>query len=174
MEAITTPKYKSLTITGPVSVDKVQQKPNINSFNILPGARLMGPTGAGKSSITRLTTYLLHNQFIEVLGLNSPEKISSGRLEGFTQSVSTYTLNNVKHKGAPVYLVDSPVMCALRVMMGKMWENERKGGAECTRNDEIRTKTTRNAKYEDDEGRRRRTGAKLRGKLVYSVVEIVQ
>ena len=46
--------------------------------------------------------------------------------------------------------------------------NERKGGAECTQNDEIRTKTRRNARYEDDEGRWRQTGAILRRKLVYS------
>ncbi|KAF9044021.1 hypothetical protein BJ165DRAFT_179150 [Panaeolus papilionaceus] len=92
MTAITTPKYRRLRVNGPVSVDKVQRRPSIISCNIL----LMGPTGAGKSS------------FIEALGLNSAEKISSGRLEGFTQSVSSYRLNNVQYGNAPVYLVDSP------------------------------------------------------------------
>ncbi|KAF9044038.1 hypothetical protein BJ165DRAFT_179400 [Panaeolus papilionaceus] len=92
MDATAMPSYKVLEVTGPVSVDKVQQKRKSNGFNVL----LMGPTGAGKSS------------FIEALGLNSAEKISSGRLEGFTQSVSTYRLNNIKFNGHPVYLVDSP------------------------------------------------------------------
>ncbi|KAF9044030.1 hypothetical protein BJ165DRAFT_1528606 [Panaeolus papilionaceus] len=92
MDATAMPSYKVLEVTGPVSVDKVQQKRKSNGFNVL----LMGPTGAGKSS------------FIEALGLNSAEKISSGRLEGFTQSVSTYRLNNVQYGGKLVYLVDSP------------------------------------------------------------------
>ncbi|KAF9033335.1 hypothetical protein BJ165DRAFT_1410411 [Panaeolus papilionaceus] len=88
------------------------------------------------------------------------------------------SLNHVLHPTA----VDVRVTDEGDVTMSESWGlrvlrenvgNERKGGAECTRNDEIRTKTRRNTKYEDDEGRWRRTGAKLRRKRVYSVVEIV-
>ncbi|PPQ99680.1 hypothetical protein CVT24_009752 [Panaeolus cyanescens] len=68
--------------------------------------RIMGPTGAGKSS------------FVESFGFKdeSCPKISSNGLEGCTQVVTTYTLENVyimdEHEGEltewPLYLIDSP------------------------------------------------------------------
>ncbi|PPQ83607.1 hypothetical protein CVT24_005420 [Panaeolus cyanescens] len=59
----------------------------------------MGPTGAGKST------------FIEALaGPNSKmEKISSGRLEGYTQDITCYEVLNFKrHNDYTMYIIDSP------------------------------------------------------------------
>ncbi|KAF9034336.1 hypothetical protein BJ165DRAFT_1513122 [Panaeolus papilionaceus] len=58
--------------------------------------RIMGPTGAGKSS------------FIESLGLKDSSKISSNGLNGYTQTIATYKINNVTQDGRTIYLVDSP------------------------------------------------------------------
>ncbi|KAF9043437.1 P-loop containing nucleoside triphosphate hydrolase protein [Panaeolus papilionaceus] len=85
-------EFKEIEVTGAVSVERVDrvQRP---CWKVL----IMGPTGAGKSS------------FIEALGLEGSLKISSNGLDGFTQGVSTYKLNNVVNRdGYPIYLVDSP------------------------------------------------------------------
>ncbi|KAF9043400.1 hypothetical protein BJ165DRAFT_1315883, partial [Panaeolus papilionaceus] len=57
---------------------------------------IMGPIGAGKS------------RFIETLGWHGAHKISSGGLDGFTQSVTAYRLNNATTHDLPIYLIDSP------------------------------------------------------------------
>ncbi|KAF9037924.1 hypothetical protein BJ165DRAFT_414731 [Panaeolus papilionaceus] len=56
----------------------------------------MGPTGSGKSS------------FIEALGLKGTSRISSNGLDGCTQTISAYHLNNVTQNRNAIYLVDSP------------------------------------------------------------------
>ncbi|KAF9050476.1 hypothetical protein BJ165DRAFT_1003679 [Panaeolus papilionaceus] len=58
--------------------------------------RIMGPTGAGKST------------FIELLGSKDELQISSDQLDGFTQTVSTYEVKNARYKGRKIFLVDSP------------------------------------------------------------------
>ncbi|KAF9044925.1 hypothetical protein BJ165DRAFT_1317976, partial [Panaeolus papilionaceus] len=64
-----------------------------------------GPTGAGKSS------------FIEAVACNSSLQISSNRLEGFTQSISTYRVKNVHQAGDPIYLVDVPGFADTKISM---------------------------------------------------------
>ncbi|KAF9043404.1 hypothetical protein BJ165DRAFT_1529440 [Panaeolus papilionaceus] len=84
-------EYKAINVTGAVSVERVDRI-QVSHGRVL----IMGPTGAGKSS------------FIEALGLKDSLKISSNGLDGYTQAVSTYKLNNVTRNGYPIYLVDSP------------------------------------------------------------------
>ncbi|KAF9043429.1 hypothetical protein BJ165DRAFT_1595380 [Panaeolus papilionaceus] len=85
-------EYNEIKVTGPVSVERVDRVQH-PCRKVL----IMGPTGAGKSS------------FIEALGLKGSSKISSNGLDGCTQGVSTYKLNNVtRPNGNPIYLVDSP------------------------------------------------------------------
>ncbi|KAF9030892.1 hypothetical protein BJ165DRAFT_1572293 [Panaeolus papilionaceus] len=85
-------EYKTIEVTGSVSVEQVDSV-QCSCRKVL----IMGPTGAGKSS------------FIEALGLKDSAKISINGLDGFTQGISTYKLNNVmdSHRN-PIYLVDSP------------------------------------------------------------------
>ncbi|PPR00096.1 hypothetical protein CVT24_008998 [Panaeolus cyanescens] len=80
-----------MTITGTVSAERVDAVIR-GSWKVL----IMGPTGAGKSS------------FIEALGDKTSLQISSNRLDGCTQSISAYTLKNVRHRGVPIYVVDTP------------------------------------------------------------------
>ncbi|KAF9043414.1 hypothetical protein BJ165DRAFT_242014 [Panaeolus papilionaceus] len=85
-------EYKKIKVTGPVSVERVDRAER-GTIKVL----IMGPTRAGKSS------------FIEALGLKGSAKISSNSLDGFTQGISTYKLNNVTRlSGNAIYLVDSP------------------------------------------------------------------
>ncbi|KAF9037273.1 hypothetical protein BJ165DRAFT_1614761 [Panaeolus papilionaceus] len=92
-------EYKAIQVTGAVSVERAdtEQRP---SGPVL----IMGPTGAGKSS------------FIEVLGLKGSSKISSNGLDGYTQTVSTYKLNNVTRDGRPIYLVDLPGFADTKIL----------------------------------------------------------
>ncbi|KAF9037954.1 hypothetical protein BJ165DRAFT_1531860 [Panaeolus papilionaceus] len=92
MASDSTRKYKALQVTEPVSVTQVGEETIRNSWTVL----IMGPTGSGKSS------------FIEVLGLKGSSKISSNGLDGCTQTISAYHLNNVTRDGDVIYLVDSP------------------------------------------------------------------
>ncbi|KAF9043418.1 hypothetical protein BJ165DRAFT_1612461 [Panaeolus papilionaceus] len=92
MATTSKPEYKAIKVTGVVSVDLAD-----GVQPICQTVLIMGPTGAGKSSL------------IEALGLKGSSKISSNGLDGFTQGVSTYKLNNVTDgDGDPIYLVDSP------------------------------------------------------------------
>ncbi|KAF9037991.1 P-loop containing nucleoside triphosphate hydrolase protein [Panaeolus papilionaceus] len=93
MASTSTRKYENLKVTEPVSVTQASKDSSIsNGWRVL----IMGPTGAGKSS------------FIEALGLKGTSKISSNGLDGCTQTISTYHLNNVTRDGSVIYLVDSP------------------------------------------------------------------
>ncbi|PPQ71874.1 hypothetical protein CVT24_006890 [Panaeolus cyanescens] len=88
---------KNLEIKGIVSVWPLEMfpwRPDIRRWRIL----IMGPTGSGKSS------------FIEAIaGPNwMINKISSGQLEGFTQDVNCYYIENVMWKEYPIYIVDTP------------------------------------------------------------------
>ncbi|KAF9037963.1 P-loop containing nucleoside triphosphate hydrolase protein [Panaeolus papilionaceus] len=86
-------KYKNLEVTEPVSVVPVEEGSPVRSgYTVL----IMGPTGSGKSS------------FIEALGLKGTSRISSNGLDGCTQTISSYHLNNVTWDGYVIYLVDSP------------------------------------------------------------------
>ncbi|KAF9053205.1 hypothetical protein BJ165DRAFT_1446260 [Panaeolus papilionaceus] len=89
--------YKRIKVTGAVSVERVN---NLN-IDLSPADNwrvlIMGPIGAGKSS------------FIEAFGLEGSSKISSNGLDGYTQAISTYKLNNVTDEGgSPIYLLDLP------------------------------------------------------------------
>ncbi|KAF9050501.1 hypothetical protein BJ165DRAFT_1525721 [Panaeolus papilionaceus] len=84
--------FKEVEVTGPVSVKVVSGKIHPCSQCIL----LMGPTGAGKSS------------FIESLAGNRDLGISKNQLEGFTQDVSAFELVNIKYRGFPICVVDTP------------------------------------------------------------------
>ncbi|KAF9037937.1 hypothetical protein BJ165DRAFT_1531850 [Panaeolus papilionaceus] len=93
MTSTSTRKYKKITVTEPVSVTQVGEESSIRgTCKVL----IMGPTGSGKSS------------FIEALGLKGTSRISSNGLDGCTQTISAYCLNNVTRNGSVIYLVDSP------------------------------------------------------------------
>ncbi|KAF9044072.1 hypothetical protein BJ165DRAFT_1611816 [Panaeolus papilionaceus] len=93
MDASPTVEYKKLKISGPVSVERVASVQEGFSWKVL----IMGPMGSGKST------------FIEALGLQGTTKISSNGLDGCTQTVNAYKLNNATIGGDnPVYFVDSP------------------------------------------------------------------
>ncbi|KAF9034805.1 hypothetical protein BJ165DRAFT_1615670 [Panaeolus papilionaceus] len=90
-------EHENLRVYGTVGVERVEQ---IESLKGIMGVSntflLLGPTGAGKST------------FIEALDSHRSLKISSNQLEGFTKSISTYRLLNVKRSRTPIYLVDVP------------------------------------------------------------------
>ncbi|KAF9031023.1 P-loop containing nucleoside triphosphate hydrolase protein [Panaeolus papilionaceus] len=89
--------YHSIRIDGPISVTPVSKIPRkgIRTTIVL----LLGPTGSGKSS------------FIEALAPKGSLQISSHLLEGCTQSISVYTVENVtslSYSGERIYIVDVP------------------------------------------------------------------
>ncbi|KAF9037946.1 hypothetical protein BJ165DRAFT_1614232 [Panaeolus papilionaceus] len=88
-------KYRDLKVIEPVSVTQASEDSSISDgWRVL----IMGPTGAGKSS------------FIEALGLKGTSRISSNGLDGCTQLITAYRLNNVTRlrDDRRIYLVDSP------------------------------------------------------------------
>ncbi|KAF9034854.1 hypothetical protein BJ165DRAFT_1533888 [Panaeolus papilionaceus] len=86
-------KLKFISVLGAVSVERVS-KFGVGSFIAYV---LLGPTGSGKSS------------FIEAVAANTSLRLSSDKLEGFTQSVSIYQIiNAVTPRGSHIYLVDVP------------------------------------------------------------------
>ncbi|KAF9035775.1 hypothetical protein BJ165DRAFT_1533256 [Panaeolus papilionaceus] len=110
-------EYQYLNISGPISVTPVVPG------NLLWGSvvLILGPTGSGKST------------FIEALLPDSSLQISSNQLEGFTQSIGTYKIENVEvtrtdEPTSVIYLVDVPgftdtkisetsIVCMLREWM---------------------------------------------------------
>ncbi|KAF9037952.1 hypothetical protein BJ165DRAFT_1614233 [Panaeolus papilionaceus] len=93
MASTSTVEYKHIKVTEPVSVVPVGEgRPVRGRYTVL----IMGPTGSGKSS------------FIEALGLKGTSRISSNSLDGCTQTISAYCLNNVIYGWSTIYLVDSP------------------------------------------------------------------
>ncbi|KAF9037966.1 hypothetical protein BJ165DRAFT_1614238 [Panaeolus papilionaceus] len=118
MASTSTRKYKHLKVTEPVSVTQVREDSPLrnDTWKVL----IMGPTGSGKSS------------FIEVLGLKGTSRISSNGLDGCTQTISAYRLNNVtcSYDGDGVYLLDSPgfadskISEMLIVTMLQRWMND--------------------------------------------------
>ncbi|KAF9032044.1 P-loop containing nucleoside triphosphate hydrolase protein [Panaeolus papilionaceus] len=87
--------YSSIRIDGPISVTPVSKIPRFHSPIVL----LLGPTGSGKSS------------FIEALAPKGSLQISSHLLEGCTQSISIYVVENVTsvpYSGQRIYIVDVP------------------------------------------------------------------
>ncbi|KAF9035474.1 P-loop containing nucleoside triphosphate hydrolase protein, partial [Panaeolus papilionaceus] len=66
---------------------------------------IVGPTGAGKST------------FIEALAQDPSLRISSNQLEGFTQSINTYSVMNVSRLGNQISLVDVPGFADTRISM---------------------------------------------------------
>ncbi|KAF9035479.1 hypothetical protein BJ165DRAFT_1509756 [Panaeolus papilionaceus] len=94
--------YPRLTIHGPVSAKLIKAEEPVGD-----AARLLivGPAGAGKST------------FIEALAQDPSLRISSNQLEGFTQSVNTYSLMNVKRHGQQILLVDVPGFADTRISM---------------------------------------------------------
>ncbi|KAF9039048.1 hypothetical protein BJ165DRAFT_362845 [Panaeolus papilionaceus] len=95
MDAETQPPttYNSrLSIAGPISVENsIKLKEDI-TYRIL----LMGLTGVGKST------------FIECIGNSKDLGISKDQLDGVTQELTVYRVNNVKVSSWPVYLIDTP------------------------------------------------------------------
>ncbi|KAF9035771.1 hypothetical protein BJ165DRAFT_1533253 [Panaeolus papilionaceus] len=91
-------EYEYLNISGPISVTPVVPG-NLPSGSVV---LILGPTGSGKST------------FIEALSPDSSLQISSNQLEGFTQSIGTYKIENIEvvsRVGEPtrvIYLVDAP------------------------------------------------------------------
>ncbi|KAF9030651.1 hypothetical protein BJ165DRAFT_1535638 [Panaeolus papilionaceus] len=90
-------EYPNLELTGPISVRPVVPG------NLPRGSPMviLGPTGAGKST------------FIEAFSMDGVLRISSNQLEGFTQSIGTYELENVttprsEDASGLIYLVDVP------------------------------------------------------------------
>ncbi|KAF9044906.1 P-loop containing nucleoside triphosphate hydrolase protein [Panaeolus papilionaceus] len=87
--------YHSIKIDGPVSVTPVSKIPGVSITIVL----LLGPTGSGKSS------------FIEALAPKGSLQISSHLLEGCTQSISVYVVDNVtsvSYRGEQIFIVDVP------------------------------------------------------------------
>ncbi|KAF9037176.1 hypothetical protein BJ165DRAFT_1532564 [Panaeolus papilionaceus] len=99
MEIPPTTEYKEIEVLGTVSVKLINRLKEVRG-KLYPSdvILILGPTGAGKST------------FIEALDSNKSLKISSNQLEGFTQSISLYRLNNMRRKdyGTSIYLVDVP------------------------------------------------------------------
>ncbi|KAF9034788.1 hypothetical protein BJ165DRAFT_1615658 [Panaeolus papilionaceus] len=90
-------KLQRITVSGPLSVERVSKVGRIDGSADFLVFVLLGPTGSGKST------------FIESLAPNTTLGISSNKLEGFTQSVVIYRIVNIKSKrGNPIYLVDVP------------------------------------------------------------------
>ncbi|KAF9037993.1 hypothetical protein BJ165DRAFT_1531892 [Panaeolus papilionaceus] len=85
-------EYKNIEVTEPVSAVQDGEGSSIHGRIVL----IMGPTGSGKSS------------FIEALGLKGTPRISSNDLDGCTQTICAYRLNNVTRNGDVIHLVDSP------------------------------------------------------------------
>ncbi|PPR04313.1 hypothetical protein CVT24_013386 [Panaeolus cyanescens] len=94
------PDYDMINVTGPVSVQlatdgelKVRGRNTRDACLIL----LMGVTGSGKST------------FVECIGNGRHLRISKNQLDGVTQELLVYRLNNVFRVGGdPVYLMDTP------------------------------------------------------------------
>ncbi|KAF9032376.1 P-loop containing nucleoside triphosphate hydrolase protein [Panaeolus papilionaceus] len=86
-----------IDVTGPVSIqlahDELRHRNRHNIHLIL----LLGATGSGKST------------FIECIGNDKSIQISGNKLDGVTQDLSIYRLNNVYRLGGlPIYLMDTP------------------------------------------------------------------
>ncbi|KAF9037203.1 P-loop containing nucleoside triphosphate hydrolase protein [Panaeolus papilionaceus] len=99
MEAPHTAEYSAISVIGTVSVELIDRLEEVRG-KVDPSdvTLILGPTGAGKST------------FIEALDSNKSLKISSNQLEGFTQSISLYRLDNMRRKdsGRSIYLLDVP------------------------------------------------------------------
>ncbi|KAF9052152.1 hypothetical protein BJ165DRAFT_1525011 [Panaeolus papilionaceus] len=94
--------YPNLMINGPITAQLAIAPHNVNwTGQIL----IVGPTGAGKST------------FIEALAQDPSLRISSNQLEGFTQTVNTYRLMNVKRHAQQIWLVDVPGFADTRISM---------------------------------------------------------
>ncbi|KAF9035460.1 hypothetical protein BJ165DRAFT_1533465 [Panaeolus papilionaceus] len=93
--------YPYLDIDGPITVQLVKPSYLDEVYPLL----IVGPTGAGKST------------FIEALAQDPSLRISSNKLEGFTQTVNTYTLMNVKRYAQQIWLVDVPGFADTRISM---------------------------------------------------------
>ncbi|PPR00095.1 hypothetical protein CVT24_008997 [Panaeolus cyanescens] len=86
-------EYKMITANQPLSIERCERVSVTEpSWRVL----VMGPTGAGKST------------FIEALESQPSLQISSNKLEGFTQTVTTYRVRNLSSDRVPIYIVDSP------------------------------------------------------------------
>ncbi|KAF9035437.1 hypothetical protein BJ165DRAFT_1509614 [Panaeolus papilionaceus] len=94
--------YPNLRINGPVSA-KPAKAEDVGWHAVV--LLIVGPTGAGKST------------FIEALAQDSSLRISSNQLEGFTQTVNTYSLMNVDYANFPISLVDVPGFADTRISM---------------------------------------------------------
>ncbi|KAF9035446.1 hypothetical protein BJ165DRAFT_645378 [Panaeolus papilionaceus] len=95
-------EYPNLRINGPVSA-KPAKAEDVGWHAVV--LLIVGPTGAGKST------------FIEALAQDPSIRISSNQLEGFTQTVNTYSLVNVSRSGSPIALVDVPGFADTRISM---------------------------------------------------------
>ncbi|KAF9035491.1 hypothetical protein BJ165DRAFT_1562233 [Panaeolus papilionaceus] len=85
--------YPNLNIDGPITAKLAISPYRVNLHGVI---LIVGPTGAGKST------------FIEALAQDPSLRISSNQLEGFTQTVNTYSLMNVNSSGLKISLVDVP------------------------------------------------------------------
>ncbi|KAF9035449.1 hypothetical protein BJ165DRAFT_1533456 [Panaeolus papilionaceus] len=110
--------YPNLRVSGPITANLVKPGDLGYDYPVL----IVGPTGAGKST------------FIEALAQDPSLRISSNQLEGFTQTVNTYSLMNVNNSGVPISLVDVPGFADTRISMTnivsllKEWMQETKVG----------------------------------------------
>ncbi|KAF9032057.1 hypothetical protein BJ165DRAFT_1535215 [Panaeolus papilionaceus] len=89
--------YHSIRIDGPVSVTPVSKIPGRGLSTAI--VLLLGPTGSGKSS------------FIEALAPKGSLQISSHLLEGCTQAISVYIVENVTsvpYSRSPIFMIDVP------------------------------------------------------------------
>ncbi|PPQ71318.1 hypothetical protein CVT24_012044 [Panaeolus cyanescens] len=88
---------EKLSITGPVSITVIPESEELPRICCL--ILLLGTTGAGKSS------------FIEALGNDKTLGISKNQLDGFTQHLTVYKVNNIRmieYPDSPIFIVDTP------------------------------------------------------------------
>ncbi|KAF9035442.1 hypothetical protein BJ165DRAFT_1615379 [Panaeolus papilionaceus] len=93
--------YPYLEINDPISV-KLHKLIDVDEEGLI---LIVGPTGAGKST------------FIEALAQDPSLRISSNQLEGFTQTVNTYSLMHVTRSGYEISLVDVPGFADTQISM---------------------------------------------------------